>query len=716
MTDPSSNRQSFTDSRSSRLSRRDWTCIPLDSDQPLPAIHSPYRTEFSLHESVAAGQVAQRDTGESIRLSVETGAGKIWLEGNSLFCACPQCSAPVSVRLWLLTADCWQCDTRIQLSREQEEAVERLLRSQRNRSAEVPARSDSNRQVTTAAPAATPPTAPTRSTPRRGDRPRRRTAGERTPTERVRQMRARRSTLATMREALRMTPAWLISFLLHLVLIIILLMLYFENVFNQEEEGITLSTAISVEDKEGAEITVGDPERELDFEAPLPRDADLSDLEVKKALVKADQDARELRVDDQPQTQLPDLQDVKRSLTRRTGESSRFIARDPRLRVEILEKEGGTSLTEAAVARGLRWLAKVQNEDGSWSLQNYKYHYRKDNQGDMAATALALLPFLGAGQTNEYGRYKDTVARGLKWMIEHQDPHSGDLRNGLPNHMAMYAQGQAAIVLTEAYAMTGDERFREPAQKAIDFIVGAQRSSNDRLQRGGWRYQPNQVGDTSVFGWQMMALQSALSPQLGLEVPRKTMLMAQDFLDVVGNPRDGETPANTFYGYLRGNEKTPAMTAEALLCRVYLGWKRDDIRLKIATEYLLKRKPPSDRYDWPIILDDEFWKDKNKVERLKRSTPRYYNLYYIYYATQLFHHYGGPEWKAWNDDMQRTLVPLQETEGTYAGSWDPDQFRWGSGGQRIYTTAIAVCTLEVYYRHLPLFKQLDIDVAEEVEP
>lgn len=151
------------------------------------------------------------------------------------------------------------------------------------------------------------------------------------------------------------------------------------------------------------------------------------------------------------------------------------------------------------------------------------------------------------------------------------------------------------------------------------------------------------------------------------------------------------------------------MTAEALLCRIYLGWKRDNIRLKIATDYLLKHKPPSDPYDWPIVMDDDFWEDKRQLAKLKRATPKYYNLYYIYYATQLFHHYGGPEWKAWNDDMQRVLVGLQETEGTYAGSWDPDQFRWGSGGKRIYTTAMAVCTLEVYYRHLPLFKQLDID-------
>ena len=681
--------------------------VSIDSNQPLPNLEDNYRSNIVLDDWDTVQRAAQQDAGESIRLSIETADGKIWVEGNSLFCACPKCEAPLSVRMWLLTADCWQCDTRIELTREQEEAVEKLLKSQ------ATAQPEATVTQPVARPAMEPAPAPQAEPRRRKRKKRRRAAGEQTPVERVRKMRDRRSAVARMREAFRMTPAWLISFLLHLILIIILLMLYIENMLEQKENGITLSTAISVEDKEGAEITMEDPTRDLDFEAPLPRDADLSDADVKKTLIKADQDAKEIRIDDDPHAPLPDIKDVRRSLTQRQGQSSRFIARDPRMRVEILKKEGGTSLTEAAVARGLRWLAKVQNQDGSWSLHDYKYHYRKNNRGDMAATALALLPFLGAGQTHEYGKYKNTVAKGLRWIIKNQDPDTGDLRTNLSQQLAMYAHGQASIVLVEAYAVTGDEQFREPAQKAIDFIVGAQRDNKNRHNRGGWRYTPQQIGDTSVFGWQMMALQSALSPQLGLEVPRKSLLMAQDFLDSVGNEKQSGIPSHTFYGYTRGAKASPAMTAEALLCRIYLGWKRDDIRLKIATEYLLKHKPPSDAYDFKYIYDESFWGDKAKVRRLRNATPKYYNLYYIYYATQLFHHYGGPEWKEWNDDMQRVLVGLQNTEGTYAGSWDPDQFRWGSGGKRIYTTALAVCTLEVYYRHLPLFKQLDIDPAEE---
>ena len=64
--------------------------------------------------------------------------------------------------------------------------------------------------------------------------------------------------------------------------------------------------------------------------------------------------------------------------------------------------------------------------------------------------------------------------------------------------------------------------------------------------------------------------------------------------------------------------------------------------------------------------------------------------------------------------MQKMLVPLQRTTGNYAGSFDADRFAWGNQGGRIYSTSLAVCTLEVYYRHLPLFKQIDIDADESV--
>jgi hypothetical protein len=234
----------------------------------------------------------------------------------------------------------------------------------------------------------------------------------------------------------------------------------------------------------------------------------------------------------------------------------------------------------------------------------------------------------------------------------------------------MYAHGLAAIVLCEAFAMTGDEALRVPAQKAINFIVAAQ------YHDGGWRYRPgpkNERGDTSVVGWQLMALQSARAASL--TVPDETWEMADVFLGEVQH-RDG-----ALYSYQKRNDPTPAMTAEGLLCRMYLGWRKDR----------------------PALVRGVRWLGDDH-----RPSASDTNIYYWYYATQVMHHFGGLEWEKWNLRMRDILVSTQETRGHLAGSWRPGGEYSGEGG-RIYMTALAICTLEVYYRHLPIYRQIELE-------
>jgi hypothetical protein len=334
----------------------------------------------------------------------------------------------------------------------------------------------------------------------------------------------------------------------------------------------------------------------------------------------------------------------------------------------MVKQEGGTTLTEAAVARGLRWLALNQLPDGRWSLSRLPHANGGQGhvQSDTAATSLALLPYLGAGQTHLVGMYKDNVSRGLRWLINEQKA-DGDLRGNSQGNTGMYAHGQSAIVLCEAYGMTRDEALRVPAQKALDFIVAAQHPG------GGWRYRPGEAGDTSVAGWQLMALQSGRA--VGLVVPDATFENASHFLDTVANSDQSR------YAYLPHNGPTHVMTAEALLCRIYLGWKKDEPGLGAGIRWLLGEHLPT------------------------KNDP---DIYYWYYATQTMHHYGGPEWNRWNLHMRDVLVASQEKSGKNAGSWAPAG-RHASEGGRLYMTALSVCTLEVYYRHLPVFRQLEIE-------
>jgi hypothetical protein len=336
------------------------------------------------------------------------------------------------------------------------------------------------------------------------------------------------------------------------------------------------------------------------------------------------------------------------------------------LKALLLKEGGGTSESEDAVERGLVWLANHQWQDGGWrlDLSGGPCGGRCRNSGKVAtstgATGLALLPFLGAGHTHISGDYQDQVARGLEYLKSRviQTPHGADLQEG-----TMYSQGIATLALCEAYAMTQEESLRDPARQAIDFICHAQHS------RGGWRYFPGQPGDTTVFGWQMMALKSA--SMAGLQVSPSVIELGGRFLDSVqgGN--------GAYYGYLaRGKDRGP--TAIGLLIRMYGGWNHNDARLQRGVEYLAEEGPS--RHD----------------------------MYFNYYATQVMHHYGGPQWLAWNPTMREYLIETQSARGHETGSWFfTDEH--GTTGGRLYTTSMCVMILEVYYRHMPLYGELAVE-------
>lgn len=337
-----------------------------------------------------------------------------------------------------------------------------------------------------------------------------------------------------------------------------------------------------------------------------------------------------------------------------------YEGRTAAARDRLAAARGGSPASEQAVERGLTWLAAHQRVDGGWSFDlqgtkcDGKCSHAGTHQSTTGATALALLAFLGAGQTHRVGEHQPTVERGLAYLISRIQPSArgADLQEG-----TMYAQGIATLALCEAYAITGDPRLHKPAQQALDFIVNVQHPL------GGWRYFPGQPGDTTVLGWQLMALQSGRLA--GLQIPDHTVARAHEFLDRV-QAENGAT-----YGYQSsGDEKTPS--AVGLLCRMYHGWKRDDARLKIG------------------------------IARLVERGPDFQDLYFTYYATQAVHHFDGPQWEQWNKRLRDRLVAQQVTAGHAAGSWHTPDYHTVAGG-RLCDTALAIMILEVYYRHMPLY-------------
>jgi hypothetical protein len=243
-----------------------------------------------------------------------------------------------------------------------------------------------------------------------------------------------------------------------------------------------------------------------------------------------------------------------------------------------------------------------------------------------------------------------------------------DKDGGFPG--GLYAHGLATIAICEAYGLTADPMLKPHAQAALNYIVRAQDP-----QGGGWRYTPRTPGDTSVVGWQVMALKSG--QMSGLNVPPLTLKMAEKYLDACETTNGSEPTGG--YGYT-GPQETPTMSAVGLLCRQYLGTPRRNQALQTG------------------------------VKKLKATPPAAHkNIYYQYYATQVYHHMGGEFWDFWNagpggkNGMRDVLVEQQGRDG----SWDPSGDSHAGAGGRIMQTSLSLLTLEVYYRHLPLYQRVD---------
>jgi hypothetical protein len=353
-----------------------------------------------------------------------------------------------------------------------------------------------------------------------------------------------------------------------------------------------------------------------------------------------------------------------------------LTGRDAGRKRVLLGAAGGSDVTEAAVAMALDWLKRQQNEkDGLWSLRG-PYDDGGSQENQLAATAMALLAFQGAGNTLTDGPHRAVVSRAWRSLLKKQQADGAFDVGQVPPQHALYSHAQATMALCELYGMTRDPKLAEPAARAVAYCVAAQGPN------GGWRYEPGKPGDMSVTGWYMMALKTA--EMAGMDVPAATFARIGEFLESVANEK------GTRYGYLRhspfkaASPMTAAVTAEGLLCRQYLGWPQKDPRLVQGFEILMSEK----------IFD--FHGDSKDV-------------YAWYYITQVAHHMEGEQWQRWNERLREVLPREQVATGREKGSWDPSLDQWGHIGGRLFVTSFCTYMLEVYYRHLPLY------AAQQVE-
>lgn len=367
-------------------------------------------------------------------------------------------------------------------------------------------------------------------------------------------------------------------------------------------------------------------------------------------------------------------------------------------RQDGLRKHGGGSDTEDAVELGLAWLAKVQDHDGKWDSDGYMVHYMPGATGnerydegvgmarnDVGITALCLLAFTGAGHDGRSGKYATTVRKARDWLLSRQRVEDGGF--GLPTDTyrpTYYGVSLATLALCDLYLLTGDQKLRTPIQRAVYFLCDSQGDA------GGWDYSQRYPGDDkwqrperndlSITGWAVLALTAAR--EANLDVPQDALRKAAE-LFTQQTRKDGEAIyANKG---TREHQRGMGMLAVSNVCRRLLGEDRES-EIQRKQRQRLDKQPPK-------------WSEANELLGN--------NMYYWYYGSLALMvgrdaEGGEDRWRKWNIELKKTLLPHQVKSGPRRGSFDPYNDAWAkSGGGRLYSTAICILMLEIYYRYEP---------------
>ncbi|MEA3211441.1 MAG: hypothetical protein QOE70_4498 [Chthoniobacter sp.] len=321
----------------------------------------------------------------------------------------------------------------------------------------------------------------------------------------------------------------------------------------------------------------------------------------------------------------------------------------------------GKPKSEEAVLRGLRWLVKNQNEDGSWSRENRP-----------AMTGFALLSFLGHGELPTSPEFGPTVQKAVEWLLKQGTEFQGRLsmtKGGWGASSGVYEHAIAAYALGEYYTMTKDDRAEPLFKQAIDYIVQGQGPD------GGWMYSYDKSqSDTSVSGWQIQALKAAYLSGLKIEGLDSALDKAVLNLKRVQGDRGG-------FGY-RTAEDRYSLTGVGVLCTYFLLQKKDEL-IRDGIKFMLDKDHPPVKYGGANA-----------------------DLYAWYYNTQACLMVGGGPWTKWNGMFQDELCTAQSPDGSWppVSTKSPGPLTKPDGAGPFYRTNLCILMLEVYYRYAPTTK------------
>jgi hypothetical protein len=338
-----------------------------------------------------------------------------------------------------------------------------------------------------------------------------------------------------------------------------------------------------------------------------------------------------------------------------------------------------TAESEAAVERGLRWLAANQGPEGNWG------------SNDLGLVAVGGLAFLSAGHMPGIGEHGEACERALSYVVKNAKP-SG-LLNIADGRRDTYNHGLATFVLGQAYGMTADARIGKALDRALKLIARTQGPV------GGWAYEAKPAdGDLSLSVMQAKALRSAVDS--GFEIPPSVIEKAivnvrGHYTPQGGNPNRPEAELKKLPGQFTyakgGGNPTVAMAAAGVVCLQEFG-QYDDWRIAKSME----------RVTTEIA----------KIKSAKAHNGQMpFDAYTLNYVGQSLYQVGGPGWKQHYPALRDALVGSQVIDSKNPandGKWAAGNHVGGKPGD-LYGTAVAVFVLSIPNRYLPILQEGKID-------
>lgn len=380
-------------------------------------------------------------------------------------------------------------------------------------------------------------------------------------------------------------------------------------------------------------------------------------------------------------------------------------------RKSLMKKYGADARNEKTVEKGLEWLAKHQNPDGSWgTFKEAQYQF----------TALATLAFLARGETPVSQKYGQTIIKAIKKMIEWSK-----VKRAYIGRWESYSHPIVAYALSEAYGITKMPKIREAMNKTVSVVL------NNINKRGSFSYgydrvpriydrdpvtgklpkgkTPEPPCDLSFAGWNYQTLKSAYSA--GCDLPK---LEPTIDLAIKGLKHHSRKDKEGGFGIHPGNKPDFGMTNVGILCLGLLG-EGNSKEAKKAMRWIETNNK--------LGIRTCSWRYNKKVheEYAKAFTHAIFTWYYqtqvIFQATKG----RGGVWKRWNNAFSKALIKEQNPDGSWstpaqkygAGHLDPKKvnaewkyvdFYKSNVDLEIYATTLCCLTLEVYYRYLPTYK------------